>query len=74
MSKFKVAIVEQGKEALWRSYWIESGSEGSAAAAPPGLGQTVVVEAESLDDAIDLVRRDHPNCAVMLAGAEHTAG
>lgn len=28
MRKFKIAIVERGKEALWRDYWINSGSKG----------------------------------------------
>ena len=30
MGKFKIAIVERGKEALWRKYWVSSGSQGTA--------------------------------------------
>ena len=33
MRKFKVAIVERGKEALWRDYWITDGSKDGADAA-----------------------------------------
>ena len=70
MVSFKVAIVERGKEALWRSYWI-SNSEGTADAAPSALGRTDVVEAASVDEAIAIAQREHPNCTVMLAGGEH---
>ena len=71
MGKFKVAIVERGKEALWRDYWITSGSKGNADAAPPELGRTEVVEATSVAEAIDTVQRRHPDCTIMLAGGEH---
>jgi hypothetical protein len=71
MSKFKVAIVERGKEDLWRDYWVNSQTRGTAGEAPSGLGRTEVVEATSLDEAIDAVQRRHPDCAVMLAGGEH---
>jgi hypothetical protein len=71
LGSFKVAIVERGKEALWRSYWVESEREGTAVEAPSALGRTQVVEASSLDEAIDAVQRDHPDCTVMLAGGEH---
>ena len=71
MSKYKIAIVERGKEALWREYWISSGSEGNASAAPDGLGRTEVVEATNLAEAINEVQARHPDCAVMLAGGEH---
>lgn len=73
MSKFKIAIVERGKEALWRTYWISSGSEGPAEEAPAGLGRTEVVEAATVDEAIDAVQRQHPDCTVMLAGGEHVS-
>jgi hypothetical protein len=71
MGKFKIAIVERGKEALWRDYWVISGSEGTAEEAPAGLGRTEVVEAATVDEAIDAVQRTHPDCTVMLAGGEH---
>ena len=71
MRKFKIAIVERGKESLWRDYWINSGSEGTADAAPLELGRTEVVEATTLEEAIDAVQRRHPDCSVMLAGGEH---
>lgn len=71
MGKYKIAIVERGKEALWREYWINSDSQGTADAAPADLGRTEVVEATSLAKAIDAVRSRHPNCTVMLAGGEH---
>jgi hypothetical protein len=71
MSKFKVAIVKRGNEALWRDYWINNGSEGTAEDAPEELGRTEVVEASSLDDAINFVQLKHPDCTVMLAGGEH---
>jgi hypothetical protein len=29
------------------------------------------MEATSLDEAIEAVRRQHPDCTVMLAGGEH---
>jgi len=73
MSKFKIAIVERGQEALWRAYWISSGSEGPAEEAPDGLGRTEVVEAATVDEAIDAVQRQHPDCTVMLAGGEHVS-
>lgn len=73
MSKFKVAIVKRGKEVLWRDYWINSGSQGTADEAPSELGRTEVVEAVSLDDAINAVQVRHPDCTVMLAGGEHHA-
>jgi len=38
MGRFKIAIVERGKEALWRKYWISGSSEGNADEAPDGLG------------------------------------
>jgi hypothetical protein len=71
MRKFKIAIVERGKESLWRDYWINNGSEGTADAAPSELGRTEVVESTSLEEAIDAVQRRHPDCTVMLAGGEH---
>jgi hypothetical protein len=71
MGKYKIAIVERGKEALWREYWINSDSRGNADAAPADLGRTEVVEATSLAKAIDAVQTRHPNCTVMLAGGEH---
>jgi hypothetical protein len=71
LGRFKLAIVERGKEDLWRSYWITSGSEGTADKAPSALGRTEIVEAVSLDEAIAAVRREHPDCTVMLAGGEH---
>jgi hypothetical protein len=71
LAKFKVAIVQRGKEALWRNYWINSDSEGSAEAAPSTLGRTEVVEALNVDEAIASVKREHPDCTVMLAGGEH---
>jgi hypothetical protein len=71
MGKYKIAIVERGKEALWREYWINSDSQGNADAAPADLGRTEVVEATSLAKAIDAVQTSHPNCTVMLAGGEH---
>ena len=40
MRKFKVAIVKRGKENLWREYWIDSDTKGSAAEAPSDLGHT----------------------------------
>jgi hypothetical protein len=70
MSRFKVAIVKRGKEALWRKYWINSKVRGTAAEAPAGLGHTKIVEATSPDEAIDAVQRAHPDCTVMLAGTE----
>lgn len=73
MSKFKIAIVERGKEALWRDYWINSGSKGTAGAAPSELGRTEIVEATSVAEAIDAVQGRHPDCTVMLAGGEHNA-
>ena len=71
MRRFKIAIVERGKEVLWRDYWINSGSKGTADAAPSELGRTEVVEATSLEEAIATVQSEHPDCAVMLAGGEH---
>ena len=70
MGSYKVAIVERGKEALWRRYWIKD-SEGTADAAPSTLGRTEVVEAASVEEAIAIVQRKHPNSTVMLAGGEH---
>ena len=71
MAKFKIAIVERGQEALWRKYWIGNESEGTADAAPSGLGRTEVVEAATVAEAVDAVMRIHPDCTVMLAGGEH---
>lgn len=71
MHSYRVAIVERGMEALWRSYWITSGSEGTADRAPSGLGRTQVVEATTVEEAIDVIEREHPDCTVMLAGGEH---
>jgi len=71
MPKFKIAIVKRGKEALWRDYWITSGSKGNADAAPSELGRTEVVEATSVAEAIETVQRRHPDCTIMLAGGEH---
>lgn len=73
MRKFKIAIVERGKEALSRDYWINSGSKGTVDAAPSALGRTEVVEGTSLEQAIDAVQRRHPDCTVMLAGEPHVA-
>ena len=73
MGKYKIAIVERGKEALWRKYWVSSGSEGTAEGAPAGLARAEVVEAATVDEAIDAVQRMHPDCTVMLAGGEHHA-
>ena len=71
MRKFKIAIVERGKEAAWRDYWITSGSRGNADPAPSELGRAELVEATSVAEAIDAVQRRHPDCTVMLAGGEH---
>jgi hypothetical protein len=71
LARFKVAIVKRGKEALWRNYWINSDSEGTAEGAPSALGRTEVVEAPNVDEAIASVQREHPDCTVMLAGGEH---
>ena len=71
MSKFKIAIVERGQEALWREYWIASQSKGTAEDAPSGLGRTEVVEAATVAEAVETVQRMHPDCTVMLAGGEH---
>ena len=35
MRKFKIAIVERGKETLWRDYWTNSGSKGDCGRGPP---------------------------------------
>ena len=74
MAKFKIAIVERGKEALWRDYWVSSGSKGTTEDAPAALGRTEVVEAATVQDAVDAVQRQHPDCTVMLAGGEHHVG
>lgn len=71
MGSYKIAIVERGKEDLWRSYWIESGSKGSEEVAPSALGRIEVVEAPTVDEAIATIQRKHPDCSVMLAGGEH---
>lgn len=71
MGKFRIAIVEHGKEALWRSYWVSSGSEGTTEDAPAGLGRTEVVETATVEEAIEAVQRTHPDCTVMLAGGQH---
>jgi hypothetical protein len=71
MGMFKIAVVERGKESLWRKYWIDSDSKGTANEAPSGLGRTEVVEAATLAEAIEAVQRMHPDCTVMLAGGEH---
>jgi hypothetical protein len=71
MRSFKVAIVKRGKEALWRDYWIKSKTRGTADEAPSGLGRIEVVEAASLDEAVEAVQRRHPDCTIMLAGGEH---
>ena len=71
MARFKIAVVERGKEALWRKYWIDSDSKGTANAAPSGLGRTEVVEAATVAEAVQSVQRMHPDCTVMLAGGEH---
>ena len=55
----------------YRKYWVSSGSQGTAEEAPAGLGRTEVVEAATLNEAIDAVQRKHPDCTVMLAGGEH---
>jgi hypothetical protein len=71
MRKFKVAIVRRGKEALWRDYWIYSETKGTTAEAPADLGHTEVVEAATLEEAIDAVQRRNPDSTIMLAGGEH---
>jgi hypothetical protein len=71
MARFKIAIVEGGQEALWRKYWIASGSKGTADAAPVGLGRSEVVEAGTVCEAVAAVQLMHPDCTVMLAGVEH---
>jgi len=71
MAKFKIAIVERGQEALWREYWVASGSKGTADVAPSALGRTEVVEAATVTEAVEAVKRMHPDCTVMLAGGEH---
>ena len=71
MRSFKLAIVKKGKEQLWREYWIDSKTVGSAQDAPSGLGRVEVVEAATLEEAIHAVQARHPDCTVMLAGGEH---
>jgi hypothetical protein len=71
MTSYKIAIVKRGMEALWRDYWISSDAASTEERAPNELGRTRVVEATSLDEAIELVKREHPDCTVMLAGGEH---
>ena len=71
MGRFKIAVVERGKEPLWRKYWIDGDSRGTADGAPSGLGRTEVVEAATLAEAIETVQHMHPDCTVMLAGGEH---
>jgi hypothetical protein len=71
MGSFKLAIVKKGKEQLWREYWIYSKTLGTAEDAPSGLGRTRVVQAATLEEAIDAVQSKHPDCTVMLAGGEH---
>jgi len=71
MRRFKVAIVKRGKEDLWREYWVDSDTKGSAAEAPSDLGRTEIVEAATVGEAIEAVQRRHPDCTVMLAGGEH---
>jgi alpha/beta superfamily hydrolase len=70
MGQFKIAIVDRGKEALWRNYWLHGASNGTPEEAPEGLGRTEVVEAPTLEAAIDFVQSQHPDCVVMLAGTE----
>jgi hypothetical protein len=71
MAKFKIAIVERGQEARWRNYWIAGEPKGSADAAPSGLGRSAIVEAATVAEAVEAVKRMHPDCTVMLAGGEH---
>lgn len=71
MRRFKVAIVEHGKEALWRDCWINRASSGAANGTPAELSRTVVVEATCVQKAIDHVQSRHPDCTIMLAGGEH---
>jgi hypothetical protein len=71
MRRFKIALVERGKEGLWRKYWVTSGSEGTAQEAPAGLGRTEIVEAATVEDAVRAITLQHPECTVMLAGGEH---
>ena len=71
MGSFKLAIVKKGKEKLWRDYWIYNKTLGTVKDAPSGLGRTEVVEAATLEEAIDVVQRRHPECTIMLAGTEH---
>jgi len=72
MRKFKVAIVERGKEALWRDYWITDGSKDGADAAPSELGRTEVVEATNVAEAIDTVQRSHRIAPLCLLAANIT--
>jgi hypothetical protein len=71
MGSFKLAIVKKGKEKAWRDYWIYNKIVGTAEDAPSGLGRTEVVDAATLEEAIDNVQGRHPDCTVMLAGGEH---
>ena len=70
LASYKVAIVEQGNEALWRTYWLEN-SAGNADDAPSALGRFELIDAASVEEAISLAQRSHPDCTVMLAGGEH---
>jgi hypothetical protein len=73
MRSFKLAVVRKGKEELWRKYWIYSKTVGTAEDAPSDLGRVEIVEAGTLEEAIDDVQASHPDCTVMLAGGEHHA-
>lgn len=69
---FKVAFVERGQEALWRT------SVGSGEIRSPcrpairnrSVGRSELIEAHHIEEAVEITQRRYPDCTVMREGTE----
>ena len=75
-SKFKIAYVERGYENAWRDFWVNGhrSAETMKAHAAGKLGQTEIIEAKSMNDAMTKVRAKFPDHVIMPDGSSRIGG
>jgi hypothetical protein len=71
-SIFKIVFVKRGQEAEWRGSSTPSKNHCDRRPDPRdrSVGRCELVEAHHIEDAVQSVMRQHPDCVVMREGSE----
>lgn len=75
-SIFKIVFVKRGQEARWRGCVRPSDHRRDRLAGIAGrsIGRCELVEAHHIEDAVQSIMRQYPDCVVMREGSERICG